>query len=295
MRKVIIAFVLSGILTSCGTSQPKTTSGLNQSNKKTTKMTNSKEAANNAFLALFRDYSEEGVKKYIHADLIQHSPFVPTGRAALIAFLPGLKQSGIKYTNHRIIQEGDFVMLHNSFANAQAFGAANIVTIDIYRMKDGLVQEHWDAIMPNTPPNPSGRTLTDGTTAITDLDKTAANKALATTIINTIISGTPQQVGAVVTNNFLPDYKQHSPKVGDGVNAIFAAFGVEQWVYKKNYKIIAEGNFVLTISEGTAKGVPSAFYDLFRFENGKVAEHWDVIQAIPTIGLANNNGMFGGF
>jgi predicted SnoaL-like aldol condensation-catalyzing enzyme len=254
-----------------------------------------KEAANNAFLALFRDYSEEGVKKYIHADLIQHNPFVPTGRDALIGFLPTFKQTDIKYTNHRIFQDGEFVVLHNAFANAQAFGAENIVTFDIYRMKDCQTVEHWDAIMPNTPPNPSGRTLTDGTTAITDLDKTAANKALATTIINTIINGTPEEVGAVVTNNFLPDYKQHSPNVGDGVQAIFAAFGVEQWVYTKNYIVLAEGNFALTISEGTAKGVPSAFYDLFRFENGKVAEHWDVIQAIPTTGLANDNGMFGGF
>lgn len=254
----------------------------------------SKEISLNAFYALFRDYSEEDTKKYIHENLIQHNPFVPTGRAALIGFLPTFKQTEIQFTNHRIIQDGDFVMLHNSFANAQAFGASNIVTFDIYRVKDGLVQEHWDAIMPNTAANPSGRTLTDGATALTDLDKTAANKALATTIINTIISGTPEQVGAVVTNNFLPDYKQHSPTVGDGVNAIFAAFGVEQWVYKKNHKVIAEGNFVLTISEGTAKGVPSAFYDLFRFENGKVAEHWDVIQAIPTTGLANTNGMFGG-
>ena len=36
-------------------------------------------------------------------------------------------------------------------------------------------------------------------------------------------------------------------------------------------------------------------YDLFRMENGKAVEHWDVIQPVPTTGLANNNGMFGGF
>ena len=255
----------------------------------------SKEISLNAFYVLFRDYSETDVKKYINENLIQHNPFVPTGRAAFIGFLPTFQQTEIRYTNHRIIQDGDFVMLHNSFANAQAFGASNIVTFDIYRMKDGLVQEHWDAIMPNTPPNPSGRTLTDGSVAIKDLDKTSANKTLATTIVNTIINGTQEEVGAVVTNNFLPDYKQHNPNVGDGVAAIFAAFAVQGWDYDVLHKVICEGNFALTISSGKVQGIPSVFYDLFRFENGKVAEHWDVIQAIPTTGLANTNGMVSGF
>ena len=66
----------------------------------------------------------------------------------------------------------------------------------------------------------------------------------------------------------------------------------EQWDYTKNHKVLGEGNFVLSISEGTAKGVPSAFYDLLRFEDGKAVEHWDVIVAIPTEGVANSNGMF---
>ena len=284
MKNVILKSILASVLFL----------GIASCSKNETSLS-SKEISLNAFYALFRDYSEEGVKKYIHENLIQHNPSVPTGRAALIGFLPTFKQTGIQYTNHRIIQEGDFVMLHNSFANAQAFGAANIVTVDIYRMKDGLVQEHWDAIMPNTPPNPSGRTLTDGTTTITDLDKTAANKALATTIFNTLISGTQAEVGAVVTNNFLPDYKQHNPNVGDGVAAVFAAFPVQGWDYDVLHKVICEGNFALTICSGKVKGVNSVFYDLLRFENGKVAEHWDVIQAIPTTGLANTNGMVSGF
>lgn len=146
MRKVISVFVLSGILASCGINKTTSTSDLNPSKEQTTGEAKLKEAANNAFLALFRDYSEEGAKKYIHPNLIQHNPFVPTGRDALIGFLPALKQSGISYTNHRILQDGEFVVLHNSFTNAQAFGAEKIVTIDIYRMKDGQAVEHWDVI-----------------------------------------------------------------------------------------------------------------------------------------------------
>lgn len=227
-------------------------------------------------------------------DYIQHNPFIPTGRDAIVGLFPVLQSAGTTVENKRVIEDGKFVVVHNFWNKATPFGAQEVVTFDIFRFdNNGLIAEHWDALMPNTPPNPSGRTLVDGSTAITDLDKTAANKALATTIINTIVKGVAEEIGAVVINNFLPDYRQHSPTVGDGVQAIFAAFPAEQWVYKKNHKVIAEGNFALTMSEGTAKGVPSVFYDLFRFENGKVAERWDVIQAIPTANLANNNGMFG--
>ena len=63
--------------------------------------------------------------------------------------------------------------------------------------------------------------------------------------------------------------------------------------YKKIHKVLGEGNFVLTVSEGEWRGKPHVFYDLFRAKSGKLVEHWDVIQEIPTQGLANHNGMFG--
>ncbi len=63
--------------------------------------------------------------------------------------------------------------------------------------------------------------------------------------------------------------------------------------YTKIHKVLGEGNFVLTVSEGQWNGRTNVFYDLLRFEGGKAVEHWDVIQAVPTEGLANQNTMFG--
>ncbi|MEC4727694.1 ester cyclase [Shewanella sp. D64] len=66
-------------------------------------------------------------------------------------------------------------------------------------------------------------------------------------------------------------------------------------VYSQNHKILGEGNFVLSISEGTFADKESSFYDLFRIENGKIAEHWDVIETIAPMGeWQNQNGKFGG-
>jgi predicted SnoaL-like aldol condensation-catalyzing enzyme len=53
------------------------------------------------------------------------------------------------------------------------------------------------------------------------------------------------------------------------------------------------GNFVLLISEGLFDAKPTAFYDLYRIENGKQVEHWDVLETIPpTDQWKNPNGKF---
>jgi len=93
-------------------------------------------------------------------------------------------------------------------------------------------------------------------------------------------------------------YDQHNPMIKDGLSGIIEA--VQQltttnnmFKYTKIHKVLGEGNFVLTISEGEWSGKPRVFYDLFRVKNGKMIEHCDVIQEKPTQGLANKNGMFG--
>lgn len=296
MKNLILTCLMAGTLAACGTQQTNNPQALNQSKEKTMETKNMKDAANNAFLALFKDYSEEGVRRHIAADIIQHNPFVPTGRDALIGFLPGLKQSGIEYTNHRILRDGEFVVLHNSFNNAQAFGAPKIVTIDIYRMKDGQAVEHWDAITPVVEKTASGRSQVGGATEITDLDKTEANKALAVSLIEDVLMGkNPSKITDYISSE---QYHQHNPGIKDGLNGIVEA--VQQltaqnnmFKYKKIHKVLGEGNFVLTVSEGEWGGKPQVFYDLFNVKNGKMVAHWDVIQEIPTKGLANSNGMFG--
>ena len=52
-------------------------------------------------------------------------------------------------------------------------------------------------------------------------------------------------------------------------------------------------NFVLVVSEGSFGDAPTAYYDLFRVEEGRIAEHWDVIETIPPReAWKNDNGKF---
>ena len=64
-------------------------------------------------------------------------------------------------------------------------------------------------------------------------------------------------------------------------------------VYKSVHKILGEGNFILVVAEATFGGVPTGIYDLFRIELGRIAEHWDTLEAIPPRDQwRNSNGKF---
>ncbi len=290
MRKGLGVLLLSGILASCGIDQTKSISEVNQS--KPSNMT-SKEIVG-TFLGAVMKQDTATMRQVANADYIQHNPFVPTGLESFIGLLPILKEHGTYAENVRMFQDGNYVFMHNIWKNAKPFGADEMVAFDIIRVdENGKVAEHWDAMMAQTPPNPSGRTLTDGESKLSDLDKTDENKAKVKALFDVLINGTQEEAGEAVVANFTSDYKQHNPKAGDGLGGFMSALPTEQWQFTKQHKVLGEGNFVLSISEGTHQGTQSVFYDLLRFENGKIVEHWDVIQVIPTEGLAHANGMFG--
>ena len=61
----------------------------------------------------------------------------------------------------------------------------------------------------------------------------------------------------------------------------------------QRYYVLADGNYDLAVSEGTFGGTPTTYYDLFRVEDGKIAEHWDVMETLADKDTwANENGKF---
>jgi len=93
-------------------------------------------------------------------------------------------------------------------------------------------------------------------------------------------------------------YIQHNSNIADGVSGLGAGLqalaeaGIVMRIGSLR-NLYGQGNFVLAISEGDISGQPTAFYDLFRVANGKIAEHWDVISPIlPDSEAANSNGKF---
>lgn len=292
MRKALMVMSLAGILASCNTAQTQTAEVNNQSKTKT--MSN-KEIVG-TFLGAVAKQDTATMRKMANANYIQHNPFIPTGLEPFIGMLPILKEHGTYAENVRMFQDGNYVFMHNIWKNAQPFGAEEMVAFDIIRIdENGKVAEHWDALTPLVKETASGRSQTDGPTKATDLDQTEANKALAKSMVEDILMGkNPNKIADYISAE---QYHQHNPDMKDGLAGLGEAVEYltsqnNMFKYTKIHKVLGEGNFVLTISEGDWSGKKHAFYDLIRFENRKAVEHWDVIQPIPTEGLAKDNTMF---
>jgi len=292
MRQFISILLITGLFAACNSTQ--TTSDANQK-PKSSEM--SKKETVGTFLGAAIQNDPKTMRELANADYIQHNPFIPTGLEPFIEMLPILQENGTLAKNIRMFQDGNYVFMHNEWSNAKPFGADEMVSFDIIRLdENGKVAEHWDAMIPVAKETASGRTQTDGPTTSKDLDKTAENKALAKALVEDILMGKdPNKITEYISAE---QYHQHNPDIKDGLTGIVEAVEYltsqnNMFKYTKVHKVLGEGHFVLTISEGEWNGTTNVFYDLFRMEDGKAVEHWDVIQPIPTEGLANNNGMFG--
>jgi predicted SnoaL-like aldol condensation-catalyzing enzyme len=96
---------------------------------------------------------------------------------------------------------------------------------------------------------------------------------------------------------FGPRYVQHNPNAPDGIEGFKAFLGFLREKFPQSRseikRVWAEGDYVIlhvhAVRTPGARG--SAIVDVFKLENGKIVEHWDVIQEIPEK-AANSNGMF---
>ncbi|MGB5641506.1 MAG: hypothetical protein WBO16_00210 [Gammaproteobacteria bacterium] len=145
-------------------------------------------------------------------------------------------------------------------------------------------------------PNPSGHTMVDGPTEITELDRTEYNRQIVRSFIEEIlINGKFDKL-----KDYIDDerFTEHNPRIGDGLSALHSALSDPAsnaciTIDDKMHRLLAEGNFVLSVSEGYLNGVHSSFYDLYRVSHGKLVERWDTTEAIPPRSeWKNDNGKF---
>jgi predicted SnoaL-like aldol condensation-catalyzing enzyme len=227
---------------------------------------------------IIRDMDLSVINDYVHEDYIQHSPTVKDGRSGLVemlTFMKSLPKPAEKSPSPiiRVIADGDLVAIHLDVK----FMGKHIAVVDLMRLRDGKLAEHWDA---SESYEVTGRpiTMTNGTTVIEDSVNASDSKKLVRYFYEKVMNGNISDYGKYFTEGFI----EH--------NIANSLLDTREYDIKIK-RIIAEGNFVVAHCEYIGIGKSSSCFDIFKLEDDKIAEHWSVWQQVPDV-MAHGNGMF---
>jgi predicted SnoaL-like aldol condensation-catalyzing enzyme len=250
--------------------------------------------ARQAMIEIFRNRDSTAIDRLFSEPFVQHDPNIADGLSGLRAFVKEVANSpATNVTIYRTVVDGDIVMLHSKYESWPGFSGP-VIAFDLFRFKNGKIVEHWGGQTPEAASNLSGHTQVDGPITVVDRERTEANRTLVRNFKQVVtVELRFDRVDEFIDGDH---YIQHASKVGDGTARMKARVsevekpGATPVLIPRRY--IAEGNFVLSLVEARTEP-PTANYDLFRVENGKIAEHWDVLSVIPPENRGKNtNGPF---
>ena len=89
----------------------------------------------------FVDRDPTVVDQYFGANYTQHNPVIPDGPSAIAKMIPTL--SALTYEPGMAVADGDLVMVHGRYTG---WGPRPMIAVDIFRVNDGKVVEHWDVL-----------------------------------------------------------------------------------------------------------------------------------------------------
>lgn len=255
---------------------------------------------------IFGKGNTELVNELFSKNYIQHNPMVPNGPEGLIGYvktLKSLRPTPVLTIKH-ILADGDLVAVHWHSSTTPENESTGQAGFDLFRLDNGTIVEHWDMIQ-----NVSAKTASENS-MFSDLYKYAngaqniteeqeeANKRLVIKAYDGVFNG--RQLGLLDQFWAGENYIQHNPQIANGTEGLKASFDS---IFPKGSMMqirhaLADGDLVFTHSHSLSPGNDKeneftglAIGDLFRVVDGKIVEHWDVIQPVPAT-TASGNSMF---
>ena len=249
--------------------------------------------AKSLYLRGIRDGNIQVVNDYTGDRYTQHSTGVADGVQGFIEFFKGFLERTTDRDIQviRAIEDGRFVFVHvyQDIDN----GSARWITTDLFDTDDqDKIVEHWDVIAPyfEADETASGHDMILGEFTLKDLDKTEQNKALVRRFLVDVFQNSNH--GALDSYVSAEQYIQHNPKLVDGIDAVKDFLATQDINYDFVFKVIGQGDHVVSYSKVTLNGQELAVFDIFRIEEGKIVEHWDNMEAIPPRHEWANTGKF---
>ncbi|WP_433655121.1 nuclear transport factor 2 family protein [Nocardia sp. CA-128927] len=239
------------------------------------------------------DVDLSAADRWAAPDYRENSAQSPSGANGLRHFVLSQQPHIFDYRLERVIGDQDMVALHGVYEYIDTVGPM-VVAFDVFRVEAGKLAEHWAVRQPVVTITTSGRTQVDGPTQATAPELTEASRKVAVGFVQTVLFDRQlDRIGEFVATEH---FAQHNPTIADGVDALRAsleldaAYGMPIHDPVLHYAL-ADGEFVLTMSEAMRDDISIVFYDLFRVTDDKIVEHWDVIRRTPAT-LAHRNPLF---
>lgn len=234
---------------------------------------------------------------------IQHSPDLADGWEPVWELLrnrsPDFSTSQMQWLGKDgFLDNGDFLIMFREVNRGDGTPPSKIV--DLMRFdENGKYAEHWDIRQPLAKETASGRSETDAASIFLNNPVAyseqieEANKKVAATFLN--LAFNEGNLNEALEEYVDENYIQHNPLIPDGVEPIRQAFkrGIIPALCYDIQHIAAQNDLVVVHSKVTSTEGISAVVDILRIRDGKLVEHWDVVQAVPPDSeMPHGNGMF---
>lgn len=234
---------------------------------------------------------------------IQHSPDLPDGWKPVWDLLnnrpAGFSSKQMKWLGAGgFLDNGQYLIMFREVNRGDGTPPSKIV--DIMRFADdGKYAEHWDIRQGLAGKTASGRSETAAAEEFVNnpvnysVEVEEANKKTVATFLE--LAFNQRNLEEALRKYVSKDYVQHSPMIQDGAAAIKAMADAGK-MPRLNYDvqlIAAQNDLVVVFAKVVANGRPVAVVDIHRVRDGKLVEHWDVLQPVPTAAeMPHTNGMF---
>ena len=241
--------------------------------------------------AILETKNEAVVDASFAEDFIQHNPWAKDG----VEHIKEMLQFEFGYKPVRWIADGDIMVYHGYYTAPNPLGELPLLCVDMWRVENGKIQEHWDALMPLSQEQLDKAIAGGGNGELQTSDEAvAANKATVKRFLDHVLNrGRISEIKDLVSPEYVYYHETEGELKGYAV--------LEDHIVNKNggkmthdlKKLLASGDLVMSHAHFFGAEERVAF-DWFRLdENHKIVEHWSVTQPItPWEEVANAHPHF---
>jgi predicted SnoaL-like aldol condensation-catalyzing enzyme len=240
------------------------------------------------YRTLYSRECDTAIARFLSDDYVEHQYTAGFTTAGLRAYVEKRLEANPNHELiiHHLIRDGDFVFL---FVEEKLQGGVDVARAELFRLTSGRIAEHWGAHVIDEKNRRNDNGTFDGSRVNRDVDY---GRRYADRFEQLDLRGFDRQELDAFFESRTPDYRQHSPKGGDGLDGLVSILrkmkesGTKMIMRPK--RTIVEGDFIVSHRlYDTSPPHPLVnrinTFDVFRINaDGKAAEHWDVMEDIPS-------------